>query len=129
MSDTEKVIAEATEKLKEEWFAKGWHACREAMNTAFSAIEAPEAPEGFASALPAPNRSKSASGSKEPKLGTTPHAVLTAVRRSAGLSGGQIVEAVRATGHTAPDGSIKTSIQRLKERDLIVLRHGKWYEA
>jgi hypothetical protein len=125
MTDTEKLLAEAHERLKEEWFSNGWKACLQAINKGLATPAMPDGMEVPGASPRVPNQN--ATG-KEPRQGTTPHAILMAVRRAPGLTGGQIVEAVKASGHSAPDGSIKTNIQRLKDRRLIFLRHSKWYD-
>lgn len=125
MTDTEKLIAEAHERLKQEWFANGWKACLQAIN---NGLAMPEMPEGMAALAADQKVANQKATGKEPRQGTTPHAILVAVRRTPGLKGRQIVEAVKASGHSASDASIKTNIQRLKDRKLIFLRHSKWYD-
>jgi hypothetical protein len=125
--DSDKWFLEAGERLKKEGYAAGWRDALVAVNKALSqlgeGIVLPDkiTPGTFNTAKNPP------SGAGIPKQGTTPHAVLVAVTNTPGMTGGQIVEALRTSGHAASAPSISTSIQRLKGRKLIVLRHGKWY--
>jgi hypothetical protein len=129
-TDTEKLLAEATEKLKQEAYAAGWHAAVAAMKAAVDGLGGPIAPEGFTE--PGGVRasevlSNNGKNSNIPAQGTTPYVVFMAVKKAAGLTAGQILDAVKNAGHTAPEASIRTNIHRLKERKLIVQRHGKWF--
>jgi hypothetical protein len=62
-----------------------------------------------------------------PALGTTPFVALQAIKKAPGMTGSQIVEVVKDGGHPASEGSIRTSMGRLRNRKLVVVRHGKWY--
>ena len=128
-NDTNKLLSDAAEQIRKEAYSKGWRDAFARLEVALAEFkEMAEIADkisvnGSATAKPS---SKQSTG-KMPKLGTTPHAILTEVMNHPGMTGGQIVEAVRNSGHTAPAPSIQTNIQRLKQRKMIVLRHGKWY--
>lgn len=125
-SEFEKLIAESAEKLKAEYFLLGWKAAFEAM-AKMGAESEPPVPEGVSISHGSGLEFKRPKDQKLPPEGTTPYAVLMVVRKTSGLTGGQIVSALREQSHPAPDSSIMTTIQRLKAKKLITLRHGKWY--
>ena len=128
-TDVENVLAEAAERIKKDAYAAGWRDAITAVNKALSDVgEIVTVPDKI-TVISATGTVKSVGrmSGKMPKQGTTPHAILMEVVAHPGMTGGQIVEAVRASGHTAPVPSIQTNIQRLKGKKLIVLRHGKWF--
>ena len=127
--DADKLLSDVADQIKKEAYAAGWRDAIAALNKAISGLgDTVVVPEriGAGSGTPPAKPSGKING-KMPKQGTTPHAILMEVVAQPGMTGGQIVEAVRASGHTAPIPSIQTNIQRLKTKKLIVLRHGKWY--
>lgn len=128
-TDIKNVLAEAAEKIKKDAYEAGWRDAIAAINKALSGVgDVVSVPEKIA--LISGATVVKAAGkmpANMPKQGTTPYAILMEVIANPGMTGGQIVEAVRASGHTAPIPSIQTNIQRLKAKKLIVLRHGKWY--
>jgi hypothetical protein len=128
-TEAEKLFAELADKIKREAYAQGWRDAFSQLEVALAEYkEVPEIKEKLTlSGNQAPKTLNKISGGRMPKQGTTPHAILTAVTANPGMKAGQIVDAVRDSGHTAPIPSIQTNIQRLKQRKLIVLRHGKWY--
>ena len=130
-SDTDRLLSEAADRLKKEAYAAGWRDALAAVASVLPGLgESMTVPDKITlanSVAPAASRGNAPAGGKMPKQGTTPHAILSVVMAKPGLTGGQIVDEVKATGHTAPTPSIQTNIQRLKNKKLIVLRHGKWY--
>lgn len=120
------------ERIKQEAYAAGWRDALAAINKAVSSLNEPstmqngelrdDAGTPIQILLPA-------SKTKLPKQGTTPWEVVQTVKKRPGLTGAQIIETMRTAGHNAPEPSIRTSIFRMKERKLIVSRHGKWYPA
>lgn len=125
-AEPDQLLAEAAERLKREAYAAGWRDALAAITTAVQEAGTPALSEGMSlggefAGLP---RSSTVAG---PKQGTTPYVVLQVIRKSPGMTGAQIVSAVSESKHPASEGSIRTSIGRLKGRKLIVARHGKWY--
>lgn len=128
--DASKLFADMAEKLRREGFALGWRAAIEALGKAIAELPTPSGLEE----VPAHSGGQPDSGGKRagkmPKPGTIPYYMVVAVRKApGGLTGGQIVDAVRAEAPGATEASIRTNIQRTKKRKLIVLRHGKWFPA
>lgn len=129
-SDTDRLLSEAADRMKKEAYAAGWRDALVAAARALSELgDSTAVPDKFnlANSSTTAKSSIMADGGKMPKVGTTPHAILMQVMATPGMTGGEIVDAVRNSGHTAPVPSIQTNIQRLKQRKMIVLRHGKWY--
>ncbi len=122
--DAERLFSEAAEKLKTEAFIAGWHAALAAVEKALNELRE-NPPVGIVDVV-VENSVKGKKGGS-PTQGTTPYYIYMAVKNRPGLTGGQVAEEVKKAGHSAPAGSIRTSIQRLKRRHLIVLRHGKWF--
>jgi hypothetical protein len=126
------LIAEAAEKMQQEAYAAGWRDAVAAMSSAMNDLpspivsgvfENPSSSNGAAAITP------KGANSKLPKQGSTPWEVIQVVKKKPGLTATQVVEAVLAGGHNVPEGSIRTSIFRMKERKFIIARHGKWYPA
>lgn len=128
-TDTEKQLVEITASLKREAYAAGWRDAVAAMNKAVSQLaESPTAEINLGhDVAQTPDLTGGKGGGKPPTPGTTPYYILMEVKKNTGLTSGQIIEAVKGGGHTAPEPSIRTNIQRLKDRKLIALRHGKWW--
>ena len=59
--------------------------------------------------------------------GTTPYLIYSLLSGRPGLAPSEIISYLDEQGHSAPENSVRTNIHRLKERDLIVNRHGKWF--
>src|SRR5450759_4844540 len=101
------------DKIKQEAYAAGWRDAVAAVNKAIgalvdpAAIENSESQEGVAAHIPL---TPPTSTSKLPKQGSTPWEVIQTVKKRPGRTGSQIVETMRAAGHSAPEGSIRTSI-------------------
>jgi hypothetical protein len=123
-TDAERLFAEATEKMKSEAYAAGWRDALAAVGKAVSAVEPPEAgllaSGSFFVAAPATTK-----GSLTP--GTTPALIFALLTARPGLTPSEIISALAEQGHSAPENSIRTNIHRLKERQMIVNRHGKWF--
>ena len=60
-------------------------------------------------------------------IGSTPYFTYQAIKKRPGMTGAEIVAAVQTAGHNVSEGNIRTSISRVKEKKLIVSRHGKWF--
>jgi len=77
---------------------------------------------------PPPRNGTPANSSSLPTVGTTPHYVYQAVKKRPGMTGFEVIAAVRADGHTAVgDNQIRTALSRLEKRNLIANRHKKWF--
>lgn len=114
-------ISEAVEKVRSEAYATGYRdGLKSAANKLAEMAEA--APEVGLQML----ASKPVEGA--PTVGTTPFYVWQAVLRRPGMTGSELIAAVKQD-HKAPTASIRTSISRVKQRKLIVSRHGKWFPA
>jgi len=132
-TEIDKILTEAAEQIKREAYAAGWNDAVEAMKSALGGLATPSIPESLkipngssqsGAAVKAPTNTTSG-----PTVGSTPYYVLNALRAKPGMTSTEVVEAVRSGGHPAPEGSIRTTIFRLKDRKLIVSRHGKWFPA
>lgn len=126
--DVNLILSEAAERIRKEAYDAGWRDAFEAVRKFMDgqSAEIPAQVDG-----PAVSASIPANGNdqKLPTQGTTPYYIVTAVRKRPGMNAGQIIDMLRADGHTAPEASIRTNIHRMKERKLIVLRHGKWFPS
>jgi hypothetical protein len=123
-SELDRLLAEAAEKIRKEAYSAGWRDALSAISKAV-ADSADLGPSNMDSGSPIEiQRSVTSTG---PAPGTTPFVALLAIKKQPGMTGAEVVEAVGKGGHPASEGSIRTSIGRLKERKLIVARHGKWY--
>jgi hypothetical protein len=125
-TDAERLFAEATEKMKSEAYAAGWRDALAAVGKAVSSVEPPEAgllaSGSFFVAAPA---ATTARASLTP--GTTPALIYALLTAKPGLTPSEIIGGLAEQGHAAPENSIRTNIHRLKARQLIVNRHGKWF--
>jgi hypothetical protein len=43
------------------------------------------------------------------------------------MTGSEVVSVVQESGHKVGEGSIRTTLIRLRDRKLIASRHGKWF--
>lgn len=131
MSEVENLLAEAAEKIRKDAFMEGWRAAIATMSKAISEAS----PEGAGALLDAiPEIARATNGAAAgnstgalPIVGTTPHYVFQAVRKRPGMTGAEVIAAVRADGHDAGEGPIRTTLSRLSARRLIVNRHKKWF--
>lgn len=129
MSDLDRILSEAAEKIRREAYAAGW---RDAISTISQAItDAKPSPElvDFSGDSGSGSDSGAVSGSvnNAPTMGTTPHYVFQAVRRRPGMTGSEVVAAVYADGHNVGEPQIRTALSRLAGRKLLVNRHKKWF--
>lgn len=128
MSGSADPIKEAVEIIRREAFASGWKAAVEAMTGALDNLERPDGADASVQGplKPAPQRQSAESGSL-PTVGTTPHYVYEAVRRKQGMTGAEVIDAVRADGHSVGEPQIRTALSRLEKRQLLANRHKKWF--
>jgi hypothetical protein len=124
------LLADAAEKIKREAYAAGWRDAIVALNKSVSELVDPATLENIEiqEAVNAPVV-LGPSNSKLPKQGSTPWAIVQAVKKQPGMTATQIVETLKENGHNAPESSIRTSIFRMKNKKLIVPRHNKWFPA
>jgi hypothetical protein len=131
MSDNTDPMAAFTdlaEKIKRSAYADGW---RDAMTAIAKAVG--ELAPGDIQDVTGPNAPlKAANGpinthKSSLTMGTTPYYIVGALKAKPGLTPAEIIQALQESGHKAPENSIRTNIHRLKERRLIVARHGKWF--
>lgn len=115
------------EHAQREGYSVGWQAAMAAVSDAIASIAETSA-QTKGSPI-GPTLRGETSGSPQITPGTTPHYVFSAIKKNwqQGLTGSQVVVLVQEGGHKASDASIRTSIQRLKRRKLIVQRHNKWF--
>lgn len=120
-------LAEAAEKIRREAYQQGWRDAVAALNKA--AVEA-------ADFVPAEGDSELDLNSGRPPVavngltrGSTPWYVWQAVNKRSGMTGSELVSVVQEGGHKVSEGSIRTTLVRLKARKLLVSRHGKWFTA
>ena len=126
------LLAEAAEKMKREAYAAGWRDAIAALTKSMNELVDPATMGNFEIGDAQPVASGAISrttNSKLPKQGSTPWEVLQVVKKRPGMTTVQVVEAMKTGGHSAPEGSIRTSIFRMKTRKFIVARHNKWYPA
>lgn len=128
--DEIELLREVIEPIKRERYSAGFRAAVAALRAAIEKIES-EGPEEAAAVAGGGKTGvimlRSPHSRSGPKQGTTPWYVLNVVKSRPGLTSGELMEAVKDAGLGAPPGSIKTNIFRLKERNFIVARHGKWF--
>jgi len=125
------LLAEAAERIKREAYAAGWRDAIAAINKAASDLVDPNTADDIEirNTKEAPTTIGRPQNGKMPKQGSTPWEVIQVVKRHPGMSTVQIIEALKENSHAAPEGSIRTSIFRVKNRRFIVARHNKWYPA
>jgi len=119
-------LKEVVEQMKREAFAAGWRAAIEAVTGSIAGLERPEGVDenGPPSIIRPGVRAESGS---MPTVGTTPWYVLQAVQKKQGMTGAQVIEAVRAEGHGAAEPQIRTALSRLEKREILANRHKKWF--
>jgi hypothetical protein len=120
-------IREAVERVKRDAFAAGWKAAVDAITGAIASLEPPEGLDPDAiTFVPFSKRSAEPVGAL-PTVGTTPHYVYEAVRKKQGMTGADVIAAVRAEGHDVAEPQIRTALSRLEKRQLLANRHRKWF--
>lgn len=133
--DINQLLNEAADRIKRESYAAGWRDAMTACKNAIASVENPSIPEAIkletngAMTTALDPKPPAAPAGRTPTVGSTPYYVLNAVKQQPGMSSLGAVEAVQTGGHNVPEGSIRTSLFRLKERKFIVQRHGKWFPA
>lgn len=126
-------LKEVVEQMKRDAFAAGWKAAMEAMLEALSSVSAPEGIDLGAPITFAPpvrqntNPNSNPNASSLPTVGTTPHYVYQAVQARQGMTGAEVIAAVRTAGHDAAEPQIRTALSRLEKRQLLANRHRKWF--
>jgi hypothetical protein len=115
-------IAEAVEAVRKEAFADGYRAGLAAAANALTDLS-----EGAPTAPASHVQSKQIDGA--PTVGTAPHYVWQAVLKKPGMTNSELISVVKADLPKASEASIRTSINRVKAKRLIVARHGKWFSA
>jgi hypothetical protein len=128
-SDTDRILAEAAERIRREAYAAGWRDAMAAVTQAATELAEPSAiPDGGnPSSDFSPSTNNPQGGGL--KMGSTPWYVLQAVKKRPGMTGSEVVDVVREGGHKVSDGSIRTALIRLSDKKLIVARHRKWFPA
>ena len=124
-TDVDRLFAEATERMKNEAYAAGWRDALAAVGKAVSAVEPPEAGLLASASFFVAAPTTTAKTALTP--GTTSALIYALLTAKPGLTPSEIIAGLSEQGHAAPENSIRTNIHRLKGRQLIVNRHGKWF--
>ncbi len=123
-------ITQMVEQMKRDAFSAGWQAAMEAVSLAISGIERPEGvgePGSFSFTPKPPNSQQNPNSASQPTVGTTPWFVMQAVQKKQGMTGAEVIAAVRADGHDVAEPQIRTALSRLEKRQLLANRHRKWF--
>lgn len=126
-------LKEVVEQMKRDAWAAGWNAAIEAVTSALAGVIPAVDISGTTPTLPGLQPRNSGPSSTNlnsavlPTVGTTPHYVYEAVRRKQGMTGAEVIAAVRAEGHDVAEPQIRTSLSRLATRQLLANRHRKWF--
>jgi len=133
MSDTSNgfdPLKEAVEKIRREAYASGWKDALEAVAASITSLPAPEGGDGVSiTGLGASANRSNSDNSSAPTVGTTPWYVMQVVQRRQGMTGAEVVAAVRADGHDVAEAQIRTALSRLEKRRLLANRHRKWFST
>ncbi|MEH2481540.1 hypothetical protein V1282_004897 [Nitrobacteraceae bacterium AZCC 2146] len=126
MPATPDPLTAAIEQMKRDAYAAGWKAAFDAMSAAIAGIG--DGVEAGAVVVPfvGPSR-QNTDNSTLPTVGTTPHYVYQAVQRKQGMTGAEVIAAVRSDGHDVAEPQIRTALSRLEKRQLLANRHRKWF--
>jgi hypothetical protein len=127
-TDPMHAFTELADKIRRAAYADGWRDAMTAVGKAVSELApadmqdviGPSAPLKLINGATAPTKSKLT-------VGTTPYFIVRVLESKPGLTPAEIIQALQDGGHSAPENSVRTNIHRLKERRLIVARHGKWF--
>jgi hypothetical protein len=114
--DNNNPLIEAAEKLRREAYAQGWRDAVAALTKAAAEATEGEMPNPVGAVDYSTLTPPAASGVTQ---GSTPWYVLQAVRKRQGMTGSEIVSVVQEGGHKVSEGSIRTSLARLRDRNLI----------
>lgn len=125
-------LKEVVEQMKRDAWAAGWNAAMEAVKTALAEVMPTMDISGATPTLPGlqPRNSSSSSNPNSatlPTVGTTPYYVYQVVLKKPGMTGADVVAAVRAEGHDVAEPQIRTALSRLEKRQLLANRHRKWF--
>jgi hypothetical protein len=112
-------ISEAVEAVRKEAYAEGYRAGLTAAANALADLA-----EGAPVAAPS---HVSAKADGAPTVGTTPYCVWQAVLKKPGMTNSELISVVHGELPKTTTGSIRTSINRVRHKRLIVARHGKWF--
>jgi len=126
-NDFTRLVADATEKMKREAYARGWRDAIAALQKASEAVIEGAQGDGELPASISFGNVKEPGGQFNLTVGSTPYYTYQAIKKRPGMTGGEIVAAVQEAGHNVSEGSIRTSISRVKDKKLIVSRHNKWF--
>ena len=122
-------IKDAVEQIRREAYSAGWKACHEAFSSALASVGDGVEPGLIIHPFVGPAKPSNGAESKGslPAVGTTPHYVYQAVLRKQGMTGSEVIGAVRSDGHDVAEPQIRTALSRLERRQLLVNRHKKWF--
>jgi hypothetical protein len=120
------------EQMKRDAWAAGWNAAMDAVTAALNEVTPSMDISGATPTLPGLQTRNSGANSNPsstalPTVGTTPHYVYEAVRKKQGMTGADVIAAVRAEGHDVAEPQIRTALSRLEKRQLLANRHRKWF--
>jgi hypothetical protein len=125
-------LKEVVEQMKRDAWVAGWNAAMEAVKTALADVMPSMDISGATPTLPGLQARNSGSNSNPsstalPTVGTTPYYAYQAVLKKPGMTGADVVAAVRAEGHDVAEPQIRTALSRLEKRQLLANRHRKWF--
>ncbi|MDO9295502.1 hypothetical protein [Bradyrhizobium sp.] len=128
-TDPMAAFTELADKIRRSAYADGWRDAMNAVSKAVGDLAPGEVQDVIGPAAPLKLVGGTAASGTKSKLtvGTTPYFIVRALEAKPGLTPAEIIQALQDGGHSAPENSIRTNIHRLKERKLIVARHGKWF--
>src|ERR1700722_20272365 len=121
-------FTELADQIRRSAYADGWRDAMAAIAKAVGELAPGEIPDAIGPNAPLKSINGAINTHKSSlTMGTTPYYIVGALRANPGLTPAEIIQALQESGHKAPENSIRTNIHRLKERRLIVARHGKWF--
>jgi hypothetical protein len=130
-TDPMAAFTELADKIRQAAYADGWRDAMNAVSKAVAELAPGEVKDaiGPGTQLKLIGGSAAAAGTAKAKLtmGTTPYFIVASLEAKPGQTPAEIIQSLQDAGHSAPENSIRTNIHRLKERRLIVARHGKWF--
>jgi hypothetical protein len=126
-TDAAQAFTELADKIKKAAYAEGFRDALSAVAKAVGELAPGEFLEGASGPTKVVLNMAAGSGKSSLTMGTTPYYIVGVLKATPGLTPAEIIQALQDSGHKAPENSIRTNIHRLKERKLIVARHGKWF--
>jgi hypothetical protein len=127
-SNPMQAFTELADKIRRSAYADGWRDAMTAIAKAVGELAPGEVPDVMGPYEPLRTINGPINTAKSSlTMGTTPYYIVGALKAKPGLTPAEIIQALQDSGHKAPENSIRTNIHRLKERRLIVARHGKWF--